>query len=604
MFFFCCKIGRTKQKKKKKIDILFHTLSLFDVVLLIPHATHDTTTTTSYRKHSLKALHMSSVSSALSGHIEALELVNFKSYAGEHYIGPFRDFTCIIGPNGSGKSNVMDSISFVLGIKTASLRATHLKDLVCSAAGLQQRPNKAIVRLHFVSGRKKVVFERSVTATGTSQYLVDAKLMTWAKYEAVLKSFNILASTRNCLIFQGEVEQMAHKNPRDITQMIELVAGSADLKLQYEDKKKALAVASEKVRNAGLLKRGAGVERGIMEGHKKEAELYHSLMHDMTTLKVEQSLIQFYHIETALLKIKKFQNIAQKDVSEKEKALKAIEADFTAAKSVTNDLYKNVHKMTREERAAQHDVNSQRKVVQDVEVRCRTLEGEVKRVQAQSAKADEEKKASNQRTEQLRSDLNEQKQILSAHETTWAAEDANMDQLSEADYKEFRTLREQAQAQTVGYTNDVKVQTREVEHIRHQLTSLQEVRADQVRREQSAQEKVVHIIAREEEITNQGEETPQEKEWNDELKTTKNQHQTLQQDLSTKEERLKVHNTPFPSSQHDTTSFRSFPPPLGTKPKGCYRCYLHNYTHMKEFLYVFFRDCYRRYQEPPSFTFI
>ena len=39
-------------------------------------------------------------------------------------------FTCIIGPNGAGKSNLMDAISFVLGVKSAQLRSTQLKDLI------------------------------------------------------------------------------------------------------------------------------------------------------------------------------------------------------------------------------------------------------------------------------------------------------------------------------------------------------------------------------------------------------------------------------------------------------------------------------------------
>ena len=42
---------------------------------------------------------------------------------------PRRSFTTIIGPNGSGKSNVMDSISFVLGVRTAQLRG-NLKELL------------------------------------------------------------------------------------------------------------------------------------------------------------------------------------------------------------------------------------------------------------------------------------------------------------------------------------------------------------------------------------------------------------------------------------------------------------------------------------------
>jgi structural maintenance of chromosome 1 len=39
-------------------------------------------------------------------------------------------FTSVIGPNGAGKSNLMDAISFVLGIKSSQLRSSQLKDLV------------------------------------------------------------------------------------------------------------------------------------------------------------------------------------------------------------------------------------------------------------------------------------------------------------------------------------------------------------------------------------------------------------------------------------------------------------------------------------------
>jgi structural maintenance of chromosome 1 len=49
---------------------------------------------------------------------------------GHQIIGPFRNFTSVIGPNGAGKSNLMDAISFVLGVKSAQLRSSQLKDLV------------------------------------------------------------------------------------------------------------------------------------------------------------------------------------------------------------------------------------------------------------------------------------------------------------------------------------------------------------------------------------------------------------------------------------------------------------------------------------------
>lgn len=64
------------------------------------------------------------------GRVVRLEVENFKSYMGKETIGPFLEFTTIIGPNGSGKSNLMDAISFVLGVKTGALRGNNLKDLL------------------------------------------------------------------------------------------------------------------------------------------------------------------------------------------------------------------------------------------------------------------------------------------------------------------------------------------------------------------------------------------------------------------------------------------------------------------------------------------
>lgn len=57
-------------------------------------------------------------------------LIKVVSNRGHQTIGPFMNFTSVIGPNGAGKSNLMDAISFVLGVKSAQLRSAQLKDLV------------------------------------------------------------------------------------------------------------------------------------------------------------------------------------------------------------------------------------------------------------------------------------------------------------------------------------------------------------------------------------------------------------------------------------------------------------------------------------------
>lgn len=65
------------------------------------------------------------------GQLTRIEVSNFKSYKSTQTIDFGQSyFTSIIGPNGAGKSNMMDAISFVLGIKSSHLRSTQLKDLV------------------------------------------------------------------------------------------------------------------------------------------------------------------------------------------------------------------------------------------------------------------------------------------------------------------------------------------------------------------------------------------------------------------------------------------------------------------------------------------
>lgn len=74
----------------------------------------------------------------LSNYFVGLTLL---SPRGLHVIGPFKNFTCIIGPNGSGKSNVMDAISFVLGVRSMYLRSNDKTDFIYRGRRLARAPD-------------------------------------------------------------------------------------------------------------------------------------------------------------------------------------------------------------------------------------------------------------------------------------------------------------------------------------------------------------------------------------------------------------------------------------------------------------------------------
>ena len=124
--------------------------------------------------------------------INKLTLTNFKSYKGTHVIPNFHNFQAVIGPNGAGKSNLMDAISFVLGVKVGFLRGSNLKDLIHDDPRMEEPPTKASVELelrHVDSSIKK--YQRTVSTTGGSEYRLNGKVVTEAVRPAKPNIFTI-----------------------------------------------------------------------------------------------------------------------------------------------------------------------------------------------------------------------------------------------------------------------------------------------------------------------------------------------------------------------------------------------------------------------------
>lgn len=145
------------------------------------------------------------------GRLVGLELENFKSYRGTSCIGFGTSFfTSIIGPNGAGKSNMMDAISFVLGVKSSHLRSHNLKDLIyrgrrtnvnaldSTLEEISPDPTKAHVMAIYEKDNGEILnLKRIITSSGSSEYKINDKSVTALQYSMVLKNENILIKARN-----------------------------------------------------------------------------------------------------------------------------------------------------------------------------------------------------------------------------------------------------------------------------------------------------------------------------------------------------------------------------------------------------------------------
>ncbi|EHB17583.1 Structural maintenance of chromosomes protein 1B [Heterocephalus glaber] len=231
------------------------------------------------------------------GYLKVLLVENFKSWRGRQVIGPFERFTCIIGPNGSGKSNIMDALSFVMGEKITNLRVKSIQELIHGAHVGKPVSSSASVRIVYVeeSGEEKT-FARIIRG-GCSEFYFGDNPVTRSAYIAELEKIGIIGKARNCLVFQGTVELISMKKPKERTRFFEEISTSGELMEEYEEKKRKLQKAEENAQFNFNKKKNAAAERKHAKLEKEEADRYQSLLEELKTNKIQLQLFQLYHNE-------------------------------------------------------------------------------------------------------------------------------------------------------------------------------------------------------------------------------------------------------------------------------------------------------------------
>nr|TKW10721.1 hypothetical protein SEVIR_6G185300v2 [Setaria viridis] len=199
------------------------------------------------------------------------------------------EFTAIIGPKGAAKSNLLDAISFVLGVRSAHLRGARLKDLIYALDDGDKEAaerRRASVRLVYRQpDQEELHFTRTITGAGGSEYRIDGRLVTWEDYNAKLRSLGIIVKARNFLVFQ------------ELTALLEQISGSDELKREYDELEEQKARAEEKSALIYHEKRTIVMDRKQKKGQKVEnrqslqqvQEENQSLEHELTAKKKEQS---------------------------------------------------------------------------------------------------------------------------------------------------------------------------------------------------------------------------------------------------------------------------------------------------------------------------
>lgn len=247
------------------------------------------------------------------GTLKAIELCNFKSYRDTHRVDlGDSSFSAIIGPNGSGKSNMMDAISFVLGVRSSQLRSTQLKDLIyrgrimrgeeVSSTQSQEATSAYVLVEYEKSNGDLLKLKRTITPSGTSEYRINNKVTSSGEYNATMKKENILVKARNFLVFQGDVEQIASQSPQDLSKLIEITSGSIDLKPEYDRLKEELDVQTERSNAAWQRRRTYNAEKKHYVELKDRYDAYTAKAAERDEAVVKQQLWRLWQAQKSKMR--------------------------------------------------------------------------------------------------------------------------------------------------------------------------------------------------------------------------------------------------------------------------------------------------------------
>ncbi|KAJ3088604.1 Structural maintenance of chromosomes protein 1 [Quaeritorhiza haematococci] len=400
------------------------------------------------------------------GRLVHLEVENFKSYKGIQKIGPFFNFTSVIGPNGSGKSNLMDAVSFVLGVKSSQLRSTQLKELIYrgghhdtsssgadpeSSPGKENHPDRAsVTALYQKSNGQELRFTRIITAAGASEYKINGKSVPYSKYNAALEAENILVKARNFLVFQGDVEAVAAQSPRDLTRLIEQISGSLDLKAEYERLKALQEKATENSTLNFNKKRGINAEMKQFKEQKEEAQRFEKLQEKRTKTIITHLLWKLYHLEkngaTLRWQIKEEQS-AFTEINEQQAQL---EADLKDARKQQANVNKEVLKAEKKIKDKEKTLDEKKPEGLALEQKIKHSERKLKHAQDNLQRAQKEEEKMNESLKILQNELRELEKASQKFEENFKkqSQEAAGPTLDDDEIAEYNRKKEEVSRQT------------------------------------------------------------------------------------------------------------------------------------------------------------
>ncbi|XP_017767579.1 PREDICTED: structural maintenance of chromosomes protein 1A [Eufriesea mexicana] len=386
--------------------------------------------------------------------LKHIEVENFKSYKGKLIIGPLKSFTAVVGPNGSGKSNFMDAISFVMGEKTSSLRVKRFSELIHGASiGMPVARSASVTAVFELEDGTEKSFMRSVQGS-SSEHRINSNVVTSQVYLNELEQLGINVKAKNFLVFQGAVESIAMKNPKERTALFEEISNSGALKAEYERLRTEMLKAEEETQFSYQKKKGIAAERKEAKLEKEEAEKYQRLKEEYIEKQVELQLFRLFHNEKSTENLEVSQKKKQHEIEKIEKKKEKAEEILKEKKKEAGKLGRDLAKIEQDIREVEVEITKKRPTFIKAKERVAHMQKKVESARKSLAQARIADEAHKKDINELQEELRQVEEAKAAYEASIAGQSQLQGrdvQLEDEQVREYNRLKEEAGKQSARY---------------------------------------------------------------------------------------------------------------------------------------------------------
>ncbi|KAI1888477.1 hypothetical protein AGOR_G00185550 [Albula goreensis] len=345
----------------------------------------------------------------------------------------------------------MDALSFVIGERAGNLRVKHTKDLIHGAhIGKPVAATASVTMQYCEDTGEELSFCRSISGS-SSEYRINGRQVTLARYTAELERIGVVVKARNCLVFQGAVESIAMKTPKERARMFEQISGSQELAEEYERTRAILQRAKEDTQFHFNKKKTVTAEKKQVFQEKVEAQKYQTLLDDVNEAKVQLNLCQLYHNERGLGTVQESLQERQLEVAGRKSGMEVLETALKSQKKEHGRLSRSSSRSRKRSCRAQEKILGQRRP-QYIKAKVNTAHHQRKAEEALAAlqKGHRQRGQKEQELAELRSELAGVERAWGRFEKEVEEKGATRGvdvQLEETQLRQYKELKEQARRQ-------------------------------------------------------------------------------------------------------------------------------------------------------------